>query len=435
MLWWVYNALFLVGFLLLLPRFLWRMQRRGGYRRNFMQRLGRYKPDIEARLAEGGWVWIHAVSVGEMMVALKLLETLRTRQPEAKYLVSTTTSTAHAIGAERLDPADALIYFPLDLPWIVHRVLNIVRPRAILLIEAEFWPNLLREAARRGIPKILVNGRISEKSQRGYRKLRIFTREIFPLFEALCVQSEADRDRLLELGALPQTLHVMHSAKYETAERNPAAEAQARVLLDQAGFGADRPLLLGGSTWAGEEEALLAAYRALRKEFPELRLVLAPRHVERTLAVLDEIHAAGLSFVRRSQLAPPLQAAPDVFVLDTTGELTSFYPHATVIFVGKSLCSHGGQNIIEPAVCGKPVVVGPHMENFPVVMQDFLAAEAVRQIESPDALIETVRDLLAHPETCATIGERAARLVSERSGAIRATVDLLEQWLHGEPEA
>ena len=434
MLWWFYNALFVVGFLLLLPRFLWRMQRRGGYRRDFMQRLGSYKPEARARLTEGGWVWIHAVSVGEIMVALKLVETLRARHPSLKFLISTTTSTAHAIGRERLGPADALIYFPLDLPWIIRRVLDQIRPSALILIEAEFWPNLLREAARRGIPKILVNGRISENSQRGYRKLRIFTREIFPLFEALCVQSEADRARLIELGARPETLHVMHSAKYETAERDPEAETRAGTLLEQAGFGGNRPMLLGGSTWPGEEQALLDAYRGLREGFPDLRLVMAPRHVERTLAVLDEIHAAGFSFVRRSQISGPVERQVDVFVLDTTGELSAFYAHASVIFVGKSLCSHGGQNIIEPAVCGKAIVVGPHMENFPVVMQDFLAAKALRQVKNSGELVAAVRDLLSNPETGAAIGERAARLVQEKSGAIGATADLLEQWLHGRSE-
>lgn len=426
MLWFGYNILFVIGFLLLLPRFLWRMQRRGGYRRDFFQRLGFYQPAVASRLAEGGWIWVHAVSVGEILVALRLVDALRARRPQARFLISTTTSTAHAMGRDRMAPQDQLVYFPLDLPWVTRRVLDLVKPRALILIEAEFWPNLIRAAARRGLPKILVNGRVSESSQRGYRRLKVFTRRIFPLFDALCVQSEADRDRLLELGAPPETLHVMNSAKYEVAGRDAAAEARARDVLERAGFGAGCTLLLGGSTWPGEEQALIEVYQALRKDYPHLRLVLAPRHVERILEVLDLLHAAGLSFCRRSLVGSSRKGEAEVFVLDTTGELSRFYPHADVIFVGKSLASHGGQNVIEPAVCAKAIVVGPHMENFPVVSEDFRLARAMVQVNDTAGLLDAVRALLADPTERTAMGERAERLVREKSGAIGATVKLLE---------
>ena len=425
MLWLIYNLLFGGVFLLLLPKFFWRMRRRGGYARDFAQRIGVYRPAVRDRLAAGGWVWIHAVSVGELFVGLKVLEELKRRHPEARFLVSTTTSTGHAIARERVRAPDAMIYFPVDFPPVVRRVLRLVRPKALIVVESELWPNLVRGASRRGIPVFLVNGRISAKSFRGYRVLRVFTRRILRLFEILCVQSPADRDRLIDLLAPPDRIRVMNSAKYEVAEKDPAGEAAAAAALARVGFDGGRPVLLGGSTWPGEEGALLDVFRALRGRYPDLRLVLVPRHVERKADVIAAVEARGLRYRLRSdpaEAAPP----PDVLVVDTTGELRNFYARATVIFVGKSLCSTGGQNIIEPALYAKPVVVGPHMENFPVVIDDFLAADAIRQAPDAAGLQAAIAGFLADPGLRERVGANAAALVEAKSGAIRQTVDLLE---------
>lgn len=437
MVWILYNILFFFGFVLMLPKFLWRMKRRGGYRKDFLQRIGIFRPEVREVLRDGGRIWVHAVSVGELFVALKLMETLRERRPGARFVLSTTTSTGHAIGLEKIEDPDVLIYFPVDSPWVIHRVLNLVRPQALLLIEGEFWPNLIRQAHRRGIPKVLVNGRISERSFAGYRRLTIFTRRIFPLFDALCVQSDADRRRLVELGAPSEIVHVLSSAKYEVAERDAAREAKVSEVLERAGFGNGRLLLLGGSTWPGEERILLNEFKQLRREFPDLSLVLAPRHVERTPEVLTEIDEQGLSVIRRSAMperAVPADAGADVFLIDTTGELTSFYSSATVIFIGKSLTSHGGQNLIEPAVCGKPIVVGPYMENFPVVIEDFKGAKAVWQVGGREELGPALRDLLSNESMRASYGESAAQLVREKAGAIAFTADRIERMLDEETE-
>jgi 3-deoxy-D-manno-octulosonic-acid transferase len=412
----------------MVPRFLWRMKRRGGYGRDFANRFGHYRPDVAARLDEGGRIWIHAVSVGELYVGMKFAEALRRRRPDVRFVMSTTTSTAYAIGREQVADPDVLVYFPLDFPLVMRRVLARIRPAALILVEGELWPNLVRQAADRGIPVFLVNGRVSAHSFRGYQKLRFFTRRLFPRFDALCVQSNADRDRLIALGAPDESVHVMNSAKYEVAESNPQAEEGAARILRSAGINGEQRILMGGSTWAGEEGILLDHYQELRKEFPGVTLVLVPRHVERTAEVLEEVRRRKLSVRLRSEIEERNGVAEprDVFLIDTTGELKNFYRHADVIFVGKSLCAKGGQNIIEPALHGKPVVVGPHMSNFPVVMEDFRDAGAICQVGSAGELKVALRELLSDPEQCAQMGRNAAQLVREKAGAVEQTVALME---------
>ncbi|MBN1268286.1 MAG: 3-deoxy-D-manno-octulosonic acid transferase [Kiritimatiellae bacterium] len=425
MTWLLYNVLFILGFILLLPRFLYRMIRRGGYGRNFLERFGCYRPEVRARLAEGGRVWIQAVSVGEIFVAFQFVDRLRAQRPGLRFVLSTTTSTGHAIAEKKIGPEDVLVYFPLDTPLVTRRVLGLIRPAALVLVECELWPNLIRLAKRRGVPVALINGRISEHSYRGYRRLRFFTSRLLPLADLFCVQSRKDEERLAALGAPRDRLKVMGSAKYEVAQPDPAGEARAREVLARVGFADGRLVLLGGSTWAGEEGALLDTYQALRAEFPDLALVLVPRHAERAGEVVREIEGRGLTLVRRSRLEDARGARPDVLLIDTTGELKDLYACATVIFVGKSLTQHGGQNVIEPALHAKPIIVGPNMQNFPVVSEDFLLADALVQVGDAAGLTAAVREFLADPARRAAYGERAARLVREKAGAVEATVDLI----------
>lgn len=435
MLWLLYNLLFLLAFLVVLPKFLWRMVRRGGYARNFGQRFGWYHADVREALAERGRIWIHAVSVGELFVALSLIRALRQRDSGLRFVISTTTSTGYRILQQEVDDSDVGIYFPLDFPPIMRRVMRRIRPLALVLVEGEFWPNLVRTANRRGVPLFLVNGRISERSFRGYRRLRPFTRRIFRLFETLCVQSETDRERLLALGAPPDSVRVLNSAKYELGEDDPVLVEQAGSVLGEM-LGEGRRVLLGGSTWPGEETVLVEIYRRARERFPDLALVLAPRHVERKAQVVEALRAGSIPFCQRSDWdsgGPP--ADVDAMVLDTTGELRHYYAHADLIFVGKSLCSEGGQNIIEPAQFGKAVVVGPHMKNFPVVMDDFLQAKAIRQVRTAEELETTILGLLDAPEAMAALGENAARLIREKSGAITHTAALVLETISGESPA
>ena len=437
MLWLIYNVLFAVVFTAMLPHFLLRMRRRGGYARDFGQRLGRYAPDVSARLGEGGRVWIHAVSVGEVYVALRLMREWRSRLPDERFVLSVTTSTAHAIAERQLDGRDVLIYFPADFPLIMRRVLKLIRPSALILVEVEFWPNLIRRAKAMGTPVFLVNGRMSDRSFRGYRRVGLFTRRILGMFDLLGAQSEEDGARLIALGAPAGRVVVTGSAKYDVATADAPDLQRATALLRQAGVREGDRILLGGSTWPGEEALLIDVFKGLKTRYRDLVLVLAPRHVERTNDVMVAIKASTRTVVRRSTLKPggaPMEARPDIFLLDTTGELRDFYGCADVIFVGKSLTQHGGQNIIEPALFGKPIVVGPNMENFRAIVSDFADAGALMQIRDLQGLRRAVDDMLDDESKRRAMGEAARNVLQQKSGAVARTMDGILSVLSGGPQ-
>jgi 3-deoxy-D-manno-octulosonic-acid transferase len=427
MIWLLYNCLFPVGFLLMLPRFLLRMCRRGGYRRGFLQRFGIYYAPLRAQMQSRRRVWIHAVSVGEILVALRFIEEIRVRRPEAAFVLTTNTSTAHAVAEKRLDPADLLLYFPIDFPPIIRRVLRQLNPLALVLVESELWPNLIRQARRRGVPVMLLNGRLSDRSYRRYRKVRFLTRRLLPLLDCCCMQSAEDAQRLLALGADPARTRCVGSAKYDVAAAAADGVAPAAGLLRRAGFDPAARLLVGGSTWPGEEAALLDIYRNLRATDAKARLVLVPRHAERAAAVAAEIAKRALPFRRWSKAAAsaaPPEQEPAVLLVDTTGELKHFYAAADLIFIGKSLTARGGQNIIEPAVFGKPIVVGPHLENFRNVTADFLAAGALVQVADRPELERAITGLWPDESRRRALGEKARQVVQAKAGAIRAGAEL-----------
>lgn len=427
MLWILYNLLFPIVFLFMLPKFISRMLKRGGYGQHFEQRIGHFGTRTKERLREHRRIWVHAVSVGEIYVALRFIKAYRARHPEVCFALSTTTSTAHKIGREAIDERDVLFYFPVDLPVIINKVLRIINPQRIILVEGEFWPNLIRMADKRGIPISLVNGRMSENSYRGYKKLKSLTRDVLRRINPICVQGELDADRMRGIGAPAEQIKVMGTVKFDVAERDPKGEQTAAGVMQKIGVPENAVVLLGGSTWPGEEDELCSIYKKLRADFPDLFLVLVPRHVERAAEVIECLNRHGLQFVRRSE-ADAMNTAgepPDVLFVDTTGELRNFYSTAQMIFVGKSLCENGGQNPIEPAMYGKAVVVGPNMENFPAVMPVFLKQQAIVQVADAAGLEETLRELLGHPQRRAELGARAGLCVDENRGSIERTVELI----------
>lgn len=418
MIWIFYNLLFPVAFLLMLPKFLTRMARRGGYRRHFEQRVGIYGHSTAAKLAKGRHIWIHAVSVGELFVALRFIEEYRTAHPDALFVLSTNTSTGHALAEKKMDRRDVLIYFPLDLPVVMNRVFNILKPLRLILVECEFWPNMVRQAHRRGIPVALINGRISDSSFKGYMLLRPFTRRLLEMINPVCMQGRQDAERILAMGARPETVKILGTAKYDLPPPAAVADAAARTMLRKISVPDNSLILLGGSTWPGEEEALCKIYKNLRPQYPELFLVLVPRHAERREEVVKAIESQGLSYALRSQMNSGA-AKPDILVVDTTGELMNFYAAADVVFIGKSLCEHGGQNPIEPALFGKAIVVGPNMENFPSVMDDFVAANALRQVSDFQTLEKTVTELLADSAARTQLGAAACGVIESHRGVIK----------------
>jgi 3-deoxy-D-manno-octulosonic-acid transferase len=424
MIWLVYNLFFVIGFILVLPYYLFRMIRRGGYWRDFEQRLGIYSSGIRRRLAETPRVWVHSVSVGELFVALSFIKAYRAAHPQQQFVLTVNTSTAHKLARERLDPRDVLLYFPVDVPWVIRRVLNRIRPVKLVLVECEIWPNLLRKAHRRGTELYLINGRLSDHSFHGYRRLKPWVRPVMQLFSAMGVQGTEDARRFAVIGAPPDRIHRLGSAKYDGALDSAVDAAAARAVLDRIQVPQDALILTAGSTWPGEERALLEACAQLKPEFPRLFPVLVPRHFERAPELLRLFAELKLKGARRSRLADEsTEGLPDLLLVDTTGELMNFYAVADLVFVGKSLPpNRGGQNPIEPAALSRPVIVGPHMENFPAVMEDFKEADALRQIHSTEELVPVLRELLQDRERRRELGERAGRCVQARAGVLSRSV-------------
>ena len=425
--WLLYNALFSVAYVVMLPSFLLRMNRRGGYRARMGDRFARYPEEILAGLSDGAdasRIWIHAVSVGEVQVAGQLMRALRKMDPAIRFVFSTTSSTGWRTAEKEVTDRDILIYNPLDFPGFVKRAFDAIRPKAIILTETEIWPNFIREAKRRGIPLFLANARISDRSAPRYRALRWFFGEVFRCFTKTYVQSDLDADRLVAAGADRATMEVTGSFKFDVARRRPEKETELRA------WAGDGRILLGGSTWPGEDEALL---RILPELPADVKLVIAPRHFEKADAVEENIAKAGFRCIRRSRGESTADAMPDagprpVFLADTTGELMGLFGIASAAFVGKSLCAHGSQNMIEPCLCGIPTVVGPYTENFRPVMSDLLAADAIVQVEDENGLCAVLKsffDPVRH-ECASALGERAKKAVERRRGATeRCASDIL----------
>jgi 3-deoxy-D-manno-octulosonic-acid transferase len=328
----------------------------------------------------------------------------------------------------QMGPDDVLLYFPLDFPGIVRRALDRLQPEALLLTECELWPNLVRLSHARGIPVVLINARMSEKSFRGYSLVRPFVSPVLNVVDLVLAQGRADGERLVALGARADRTHVVGSSKYDMTDATVGMRPYVADLLRAAGAGPDDPILLGGSTWAGEEAILLRAYRTLKARHPGLLLVLVPRHAERTRQVVAELRRGGFQWVQRSRLSgdsAPADPRPDVLLVDTTGELRDFYALASVIFVGKSLTQRGGQNVIEPAALGKPVVVGPNMQNFLPVMDDLRAADAIVQVQDEAGLTAALEALMDDPARRGELGRRAAEAVRAHRGAVDQSVALI----------
>ena len=419
--WIFYNVLFAIAYAAMMPAFILRMKRRGGYRARMGDRFARYPEPLGF---PQGAVWIHAVSVGEVQVAGQLMRAMRAADPALRFVFSTTSSTGWRTAEREVTAEDVLIYNPFDFPRIVRRALDQIRPRAVILTETEIWPNFIRETARRGIPIFLANARISDRSAPRYRALRWFFGEVFRCFTKIYVQSDLDAERLAAAGADRSSMEVTGSFKFDVAKRRPEKEAELRGWI-----GGGR-ILLGGSTWPGEDEMLLRLYGDLPAD---VKLVIAPRHFEKADAVEANIGRAGFRCERRSRAGADSPCAADdgrrtVYLADTTGELMGLFGIASASFVGKSLCAHGSQNMIEPCLCGVPTVVGPYTENFRPVMSDLLAADAIIQAKDEPEVRRTLTSFFsdAGESAAAALGERARAAVERRKGVTdRCARDML----------
>jgi 3-deoxy-D-manno-octulosonic-acid transferase len=418
----LYNLLFPLALLFFLPGYIVKMLRRGNYREKFGQRLGFYDPKTRARLSPAGSTWLHAVSVGEVMIALKLAARMKEQEPALRAALTTTTTTGFALAQKQAPDWMEVLYTPLDFWPIMRRAFGVIQPSRIVLVEAEVWPNLTALARRRKIPLALVNARLSPRSEGRFRRFRFFVRPYFRKLDLIAVQEPEDVARWRSLGALPDRIHPVGSIKYDP-ENVVSHPDGPRAALQSFGIDAHRPILLAGSTHQGEEEILGRIYLDLRHEFPDLFLIIAPRHVERASEISARLRVLGLQATRRSE--PGLTTAADCLLLDTTGELRDWYSIATIVFIGKSLTARGGQNPVEAIVAGRPVIFGPQMQNFAALARSLVAAGGALQADAPPALTNRLRDLLRHPPERERLVRQARAVLERHHGATQRTVRLL----------
>jgi 3-deoxy-D-manno-octulosonic-acid transferase len=409
----LYQFLFLCSLAVYVPVLCWRWLFDGRFRRSLPQRMGYVDFARSAREV----VWIHGVSVGEIKAARNIVARLRALAPGLQIVLSSTTPNGYQV-ARQEHPDLQVVYYPLDFGRFPARALDRVGPRCVLLMELEIWPNFLQAAARRGIPVAVINGRISERTFRGYRRARGLLPQL-DLIEAYCVQDGAYRRRLLDLGVDPMRVVVTGNMKYDTVVMQaPGADGLRQWLAPEGGL-----VVVAGSTHA-DEEIWLAIALAEAGRHDSVRLVLVPRHPERAESVCDAMRAIGRETVRWSETADGRRRLPRaaVLVVDTIGQLQRFYGACDLAFVGGSLVPHGGQNMLEPAALGCAVLFGPHTFNFRTDVELLLGAGAVVQVADRAELQLRLRELLAAPDLRRELGARARRVIAENQGATLRTL-------------
>jgi 3-deoxy-D-manno-octulosonic-acid transferase len=417
----VYSLGLALAFFLALPWFLWKGRATGKYLRTFRERMGRLP--VYLNVDGDRSIWIHAVSVGEVLAAQPLIAALKERFPAHRVFVSTTTMTGNAVARKNVRGTDGLFYAPFDWPGPVRKALETLNPALLVLVETELWPNLIHEARRRGTRVAVVNGRVSLRSFSRYRRVRRFLKRVLGDVDLFLMQGQAHAQRIREMGAPDERVRVTGNLKFDAVASARTPERLARLILGDAHR--RRPLWVAGSTVAGEEEIILRAFHRVRERLPGTGLILAPRHPERFAEVPALIEAAGFRCRRRTALDPGTWRDGEVLLLDTLGELAQLYVLATVVFVGGSLVPSGGHNILEPAMAGKAVVVGPHMANFQEIADQFRAEAAMVEVSSAEELAREVLSLLTDDERRRRLGERARNLIDRNRGALRGTVDAL----------
>jgi 3-deoxy-D-manno-octulosonic-acid transferase len=431
----LYSVLVLVLAVLASPWFIYQAVRYKKYVRSLGQRMG-YLP-VSFNIDADESIWIHAVSVGEVLTARPLISDLKRRYPNLRMFLSTTTMAGQQLARRSVQDVDAVFYFPFDLAFVVRRTLDLVRPKLFIMMETEIWPNLLRECRARGIKTAVVNGRLSARSFPRYRLIRPMMRRVLEHIDKFLVQSEESARRFIDLGADPARVVVTGSLKFDSLELSSTAlqvRARDRVLR-YFRIPPTRPIIVAGSTMKGEEAAVLRAFRKVRTAAPNALLILAARNPERFGEAEQLARSEGWKVARRSDLAVDAEPRVDIVVLDTIGELATIYQIATIVFVGGSLVATGGHNVLEPAVFGKPIVFGPHMENFREIADAFVTNGAGIQLTGEAELEEAFLSLMGDPVRRARLGAAARALVEANRGANEKSVAVLSALLPQEKRA
>ncbi len=422
----LYSLLLFLALIVSTPWWLLQMLRHGKYRTGWGERLGSV-PQRLLRDPGGSTIWIHAVSVGEVLAISRVVEELKAQLFGWRIVVSTTTDTGQKLARQRFGESN-VFYLPLDLPFAVRPFFQALNPKLLLLAESEFWPNLLHWARLSGGAVAVVNARVSDRSLPGYLRFRSLLRPVMQNVDLFLAQSDEDARRLIHIGAPPGRVHVSGNLKFEVklpAKSDIVGQFRAAIQRENVG-----PVIVAGSTLDGEEPMLLEMFRSLAAEYPCALLILAPRHPERFNAVVGLLASSGIRFQQRSQWDGSKPIAGGVFLLDTIGELASLYEFADVTFIGGSLVLRGGHNVLEAAQFGKAILVGPHTENFRDIIGIFRRADALRVV-TPQSLTPTVLQLLENHEERAALGQRALEVMRSQQGATERTVNALLGLLSG----
>ena len=415
--WTFYQVLLVFFFSIFWPFFIQKIKK------GLKQRLGFLNESIN-RVRDENLIWAHAASVGEVVALGNLIRAIKKECPDYDFVISTLTTTGQTMARKVIPDARAFIYFPLDFSCIAGRVLDTIKPKLFIITETELWPNFIREAKKRTIPIMVANGRISAGSFRKYKMVKFLMNRVLENIDLFIMQSRMDAERIISLGANSSTVTVTGNLKFDVG---------TDILLRPANSNlqSNKLIFVAGSTHRGEEETILDVYGEIKKSYPQIVLILAPRHMQRVNEVEKLLNSRNFKFTRRSELSSPFQGnnLNQIILLDTIGELTHFYGLARIVFVGGSLVPVGGHNILEPASLGKGVLFGPYMDNFEEITQSFISRGAGRVVSNREELLNSILELLSNPEELERMGRAALEIVKAHKGAAEKSAILAKNLL------
>lgn len=417
----IYDLAFIIFGMLYLPYLV--VTKR--YRYGMASRFGILSKRLKSISSSSKVIWIHAVSVGEMKAASILAPLLREKFPSHKIIFSSVTHTGNKVARTVATPEEEVFYLPFDLSFITNKVVKAIKPELFLCLETELWPNLISSLHRFNVKTILVNGRISNRSYIGYKRIGFIVSRLLRKFSLILMQSEQDAARVLDLGAPKEKIFTVGNLKFDLLLLGPGN--RRHEIRDKLGIGKEESLLVAGSTHKGEEEIILDCFLRLKEEYKNLKLLIAPRHVERTQDVEQLSNKKGFQIIRFSNLTlhPSPSTLHHIIILDTIGDLKSIYSAADIVFVGGSLVKKGGQNPIEPAALSRPVIFGKYMFNFQDVAKSFLENKGAFQVQDKDELYSSIKLLLDNPAEKKRLGTNAKHTVDKNSGSSQRTIDLI----------
>jgi len=424
----LYDLAFILFAVFYIPAFLLKRRKREG----MALRLGIYPEELRKKLTERKNIWVHAVSVGEVMAISPLLDRLRQSYPDLRLVITTVTETGNLLAKKIAKKDEILLFLPFDITFSVKRAVSYISPVMLIIAETELWPNLISVNSDKNIPVVLVNGRISDESFGRYNIIRFMLKPVLSKIRLLCMQTDTEKERIVSLGADPLRMKVTGNMKFDSSMPQTLADGNATILASILNLGEGHQLLVAGSTHPGEEEIIISAYSGIRKRFSGLKLLIAPRHIERTPEIERIVMANGFVGLRVSELIRLGQASKnsrsnEIFILDTIGQLKDCYSLAELVFVGGSLVKKGGQNIIEPAALAKPVLFGPHTFNFRNITKLLLKEEAAVMIRDKVSFEDSCLRLLESSSLRSKIGIKAKEIVEMNRGASDSTMEAIDE--------